>query len=350
MSVIVKFDTPPLATYSGHVAGLAATTPAATGARRLDVRSSAAQAYAAFLEQREQAFAAAVSATAPGARVVFRLRHVIGGVSPVLPRSQVGQLSSIPGVPAVYPSAWRQLLTDRSPTFIRATELWWLVGGPASAGEGVVVGVIDSGAWPEHPSLADPDPAGKSYRAPPSTWTGVGCAFGSAVPGDAFFACSNKLIGARRFMDAYELEGPILPTEFPSARADNGHGTHTSTTAPGNRVVGAAIFGIPRGVISGIAPRAHVAVYKACGDGGCFTAGPGGGHQSGRGRRGGRHQLLDRQYDGERSLHGRRRAGLPRCLRGRRVRRRVGGEQWPRREHHPRGVRSPRARWRHFMA
>ena len=272
VSVIVQFDSPPLARYTGEVAGLAATSPAVTGERRMEARSGAAQAYAAFLQRRERDFASALSTAMPGARVVHRFRSVIGGASLLVPRSQVGRLASLPGVTTVYPDPRRELQTDRSPSFIRATELWWIVGGPSTAGEGVVVGVIDSGIWPEHPSYSDPDLSGKHYRRPPGSWTGDACEFGSAVPGDEPFTCNSKLIGARRLMATYDAAVGLLPTEFPSARDDNGHGTHTSSTAAGNRGVNASIFGVRRGVVSGIAPRAHVAAYKACGDEGCFTS------------------------------------------------------------------------------
>ncbi len=57
-----------------------------------------------------------------------------------------------------------------------------------------------------------------------------------------------------------------------SARDDNGHGTHTSTTAAGNAGVDASIFGVPRGTISGIAPRAHVIMYRVCANDGCYSS------------------------------------------------------------------------------
>ena len=57
-----------------------------------------------------------------------------------------------------------------------------------------------------------------------------------------------------------------------SARDDNGHGTHTASTAPGNADVYAHMYGIPRGTVSGIAPRAYVIAYKGLGDLGGFTS------------------------------------------------------------------------------
>ena len=59
---------------------------------------------------------------------------------------------------------------------------------------------------------------------------------------------------------------------FTSARDDNGHGTHTASTAAGNGTVQATLLGIDRGTVSGIAPRAHVIAYKVCGEDGCLAS------------------------------------------------------------------------------
>jgi subtilisin family serine protease len=108
------------------------------------------------------------------------------------------------------------------------------------------------------------------YPAPPGG--PYSCNFGSPVPGDVPFTCNNKLIGAYRFMATYDLFNTLLPGEFPSARDDNGHGTHTTATAAGNGNVAANILGTDLGVISGLAPRAHILTYKICGDIGCYSS------------------------------------------------------------------------------
>lgn len=269
VSVIVKLDAEPLATYRGGVPGLAATSPEVTGAPKLDLNSPGSLAYLGHLAQVESTFEATAAKALTKAQVTNRFDVILGGVSMLVPADQVSALAKLPGVKAVYPDELLQLDTDSSPQFIGAPSAWNQMGGQESAGEGVVVGVIDTGIWPEHPSFSDPDPSGKPY-APLASWHGTRCEFGSAVPGDVPFTCNNKLVGAARFMATYSALIPLLPDEYRSARDDDGHGTHTSSTSAGNAKVAASIFGIPRGTVSGIAPRARVAMYKVCGVQGCF--------------------------------------------------------------------------------
>src|SRR5262245_16073486 len=272
VGVIVQLQDPSLASYNGGVLGLAPTSPQATGAARLDPGSSQSRAYLQHLIRQQDTFESNAKATLR-ARVTQRFDVVLNGVAMQVPADQLAAVARLPGVRAVYPDELLHLDTDSSPQFLGIPPLWRELGGQGSAGEGVVVGVLDSGVWPEHPSLSDPDPLGKPYPAPPPPASGSrGCAFtGGAHPGPAV-TCNNKLIGAERFMATYDSVVGLLPDEFTTARDDNGHGTHTSTTATGNRGVAASIFGIPRGTISGMAPRAHVIAYKVCGDKGCFQS------------------------------------------------------------------------------
>jgi subtilisin family serine protease len=273
VSVIVKLQVASLAGYSGGIAGLRATNPTVTGASKLDPTALDSQRYLAFVDKQIDGFAAGAQKAIRGATVTQKFDMVLGGIAMQVPQDQVAMLRTLPGVTEVYPDSLLQLDTDRSPQFIGAPKLWQALGGQGSAGEGVIVGVLDTGIWPEHPSYSDPDPLGKPYPAPPPPISGTrACQFsGGANPGPAF-TCNNKLIGARRFMATYDAQVGLLPGEFTTARDDNGHGTHTSSTAAGNRGVAASIFGVPRGTVSGIAPRAHVIMYKVCGDQGCFNS------------------------------------------------------------------------------
>lgn len=265
VSLIVKLDAAPLASYGGGVPGLAATSPRATGAPQLDARSPEARRYLDYLDQRQRDFAALAATQVPQARITAHYRHVFGGVALLVPADQVDQVAKLPGVTGVYRGEWHQLTANRNPQFIGAPTIWQALGGRNEAGEDVVVGVIDSGIWPEHPSFADDG----SYPPAPAGWGG---ACEAPLDSSPVITCTNKLIGARAFIETYKAAVGLGPGEYNSARDDDGHGTHTASTAAGNSGVPAEIFGISRGTISGIAPRAHVAAYKACGAIGCATA------------------------------------------------------------------------------
>jgi subtilisin family serine protease len=266
--VLVKLDHDPVATYAGGVAGYAATSPAATG-RRLS-GSSAEKRYENYLAERENAFVKALASKVPGASVRTRLRTVYGGVSATVPANQIDEVLKIPGVAAVQKDEVRRALTDASGEFIGATSLYPRLGGDRNAGKGIIVGVIDTGAWPEHSSFADQGNLG----APPPKADGTPreCDFGDnpLTPEPDVFECNNKLIGGAVFLDNFiAANGPV---KYNSARDSEGHGTHTASTAAGNVLSSAEVFGVDRGPVAGIAPGAWVSVYKALGTGGFGTS------------------------------------------------------------------------------
>lgn len=187
--------------------------------------------------------------------------------------SNLDAIASLSGVTGIYLDEFQELDTDAGPQWIGAPAVWSALGGQENAGEGVIVGVIDTGIWPENPSFADPDPNGNPYAAPAGTYT---CDLGS-TRGDGSdlgldFQCNNKLIGAYRFMDTFEAVVGLTDTEFTSARDDDGHGSHTASTAAGNSNVTANVLGNDLGIISGVAPRAQIIAYKALGVGGGFSS------------------------------------------------------------------------------
>jgi hypothetical protein len=156
VSVIVKLDVDSVASYDGGIPGLAATNPAVAGTDKLDLNSPAVQQYQAYVDGVQKDFEETATKSIAGAEVTNRFDLILGGVSLVIPADQVSTLTKLPGVVAVYPDELLHLDTDNSPQFIGAPTAWNLAGGQESAGEAVVVGVLDTGIWPEHPSFSDP--------------------------------------------------------------------------------------------------------------------------------------------------------------------------------------------------
>ncbi len=281
---IVQLADAPAATYAGNVSGLAATR-VAPGAR-FDAATPSVRAYVNYLNLRRSA-ALAVVGNAP---VLHRYDLVFHGFAAKLTDSEASALKGAAGVVSVTESALRKLDTSRTPGFlgINAPGGLWLQLDAASRsvkGEDVIVGVIDSGVWPEDASFSDKTAGGKAvaynqpgtvvYGAAPAKWKGIcqaGEGFTSAM-------CNNKLIGARYYVAGFDAgPGVLTDLEYRSPRDGDGHGSHTASTAGGNSNVDAVIDGIGAGVMSGIAPRARIAAYKVCwqatvaANTGCYTA------------------------------------------------------------------------------
>ncbi len=271
VNYLVKISDASLATYDGSIPGLAATSPKVTG-KPLDVSSPESVAYLAYLNGKIDALVANLQAAIPGLRVGHRFDVVLGGVSVQLPQRFLERLPFVSGVSGVLADDLMTIDTFNSPQFIGAPTTWRRLGGQEKAGEGVIVGILDSGIWPETDSFADPDPSGKPFATPRPRTDGTPwpCDFSSGTNPGAPFSCNNKLISAQRFMDTYEAVIGLEPYEFTSARDDDGHGSHTASTAAGNYGVSVKVGNRDFGEISGISPRSHVVAYKVCGEQGCF--------------------------------------------------------------------------------
>jgi subtilisin family serine protease len=246
---IVLLKDAPLAAYNGGVHGLAATNPEVTGARRLNAGSAASQAYLHYLAGRQDAAKSAInSALGRSAKVAFRYETVLNGLAIEMSAAEAGRVAALDGVARVVPDKNLKLLTDNGPTWIGAPAVWGGTGGGAGTmGEGIVVGDIDTGINHDHPSFAAVGGDGYHVTNPKGRYFGV-CDPVTGAP-----LCNSKLIGI------YDFTG-TLPED------DNGHGSHTASTAAGN-VLDMALVAPTITVnrhISGVAPHANIIAYKAC--------------------------------------------------------------------------------------
>jgi subtilisin family serine protease len=267
---VVQLVDAPLASYEGALPGLGATRPA-PGAR-LDTAQADVQAYRRYLESRQAAVAAAV----PAAPVYYRYAAVFNGFAARLSAAELQKLAAHPGVRAITADEPRRLATHYTPAFLglAGPSGVWLrtdASGRVLQGEGVVIGHVDGGVWPENPSFSDKvDVQGRPVPAhepgtvvydplPPGRYRGI------CQAGEGFSAamCNRKLVGARWFSAGWDASGNVAhDTEYRSPRDADGHGSHTLATSGGNAGVAAPAIGVSG--LSGMAPRARLAAYKAC--------------------------------------------------------------------------------------
>jgi subtilisin family serine protease len=267
---MVRFDLDPVASYAGGIDGLGATSPSVAG--QLRSTSARVQSYERFLATRMTSIADSILRTVRGSRILRTFTVVYGGASMLVPAGAIRELLQVPGVVAVQRDRLSHTLTTTTPHFLGADRVWPNIGGPRRAGRNVVVGVLDSGIWPEHPSFED---LGLGAFPP-----AAGCEFGDGSDprlGEPF-TCNRKLVGAYSFTDTYMDVIGAEPGEFCnnatgecSARSSDGHGTHTASTAAGAPTT-ASVFGLPRGRMSGVAPGARVIAYRVCLDLGCYSS------------------------------------------------------------------------------
>ncbi|XP_059659574.1 subtilisin-like protease SBT1.5 [Cornus florida] len=193
-------------------------------------------------------------------------KTVFHGFSAKLTAREAEELKSRPGVLSVIPDRIRQIQTTRSPQFLGlASNNPTGLLTESDSGSNVIIGVLDTGIWPERRSFND-----EGLGPVPSRWRGV-CSEGEKFPRTL---CNKKIIGARYFTDGYEASAGSInnTTDIKSARDSVGHGTHTASTAAGRNVRDASLLGLAKGVAVGIAPKAKIAVYKICWKRGCLDS------------------------------------------------------------------------------
>ncbi|HEX6928855.1 MAG TPA: S8 family serine peptidase [Gammaproteobacteria bacterium] len=240
--------------------------------RKLDVKSSASLSYAGKLQARQSMFLKAASnVLGRSATAVNRYDTVLNGVTLYLDDAERERIANLPDVQRVVPMtiAWPQ--TDSGPAFVRAPQLWdGVAGGLATQGEGILVGIMDTGISPLHPSFADIGADLYDHANPHGRY------YGDCEKAEFEHLCNDKLIGIVSYPDItvdFENDG------LPAAGIDyNGHGTHVASTAAGNVLNDIPIYEPVTGeevdfrfaTISGVAPHANIISYQVCNNG-CLT-------------------------------------------------------------------------------
>ncbi|KAM7270369.1 hypothetical protein ACFE04_029583 [Oxalis oulophora] len=169
-----------------------------------------------------------------------------------LTENEAELLRGTEGVVSVFQSKKIKLHTTRS---------WDFLGfGPTvkrtNLESDIIVGMFDYGVWPESDSFSD-----KGFGPPPKKWKGT-CDIHN-------FTCNNKIIGAKFYRTDKKFPDP---TDHPTPRDYEGHGTHTASIVAGGFVEKASFFGLGEGTAHGGVPSARIAVYKICWSDGCTDA------------------------------------------------------------------------------
>ncbi|KAF8388301.1 hypothetical protein HHK36_026967 [Tetracentron sinense] len=204
----------------------------------------------------------------PSSRLLYSYRSAMEGFAATLSEEELHALRSMNDVISIRPDRCLQLHTTYSYKFLGLSptkEGAWL---QSSFGRGTIIGVLDTGVWPESPSFND-------HHMPPvpKRWKGI-CQEGRNFSSSSH--CNRKLIGARFFSKGHSVASTssisTAVVEYVSPRDSHGHGTHTSSTAAGASVPMTGVFGNGAGEARGMAPGAHVAMYKVCWFNGCYSS------------------------------------------------------------------------------
>ncbi|MPZ51959.1 MAG: S8 family serine peptidase [Acidimicrobiia bacterium] len=274
---LVRLTDPAAPSYDGGREGLAPIAPDA--GEKFNPNSQAAREYtAAITADQDAVIERAGNAFGRDLEVRYRYTYADNGFAAVMTPDEARQLAEDPAVEFIQRNFERELHTDRGPEWIEADHVWngsTDLGLPENyLGEGMIIGVIDTGINPSNPSFADVGGDGYDHTNPLGEGNFLGvCDSTNTEQFDPNFPCNDKLIGAYGFLD--EDYQPRPDIGLGEAVDYDGHGSHTASTAGGNFVDEAEKVSPTRTDtfnIKGVAPHANIISYLGCCSGAALTA------------------------------------------------------------------------------
>ncbi|WP_028765723.1 S8 family serine peptidase [Shewanella fidelis] len=281
----VRLIESPVALYQGGIEGFQATSlekaPGKNG--KLDVTSAAVKSYRSFLSSKQDRVIQKANAVLGELDVKQRTTLAYNGLVVEMTQAQATKLATVAGIANIQREILRKPMTDSGPAIIKAPSVWsGEATGTESKGEGMIVGIIDTGINTDHPSFADVGGDGYDHTNP---W-GPGVYSGDCSA-DFPELCNDKLIGVHswpaitdQYLD-YDIDVPANGEDY------NGHGSHTAGTTAGNVLIDTNVpnvdgedTGVVFDTISGVAPHANIVSYQVClpgendeiGFAGCFPS------------------------------------------------------------------------------
>ncbi|NRD73375.1 S8 family serine peptidase [Shewanella sp. VB17] len=289
---IIRLKDAAVANYQGHISGLAATslalaqkdTHTSNNQRgKLNVSKAEVKAYVSYLKSKQRHFLMQAQAvTGNSIQAVTQFSYAINGISARMTQDQAIKLSELPAVLHIERERRERLQTDVSQTLIGSAQVWngAAAAGTQAMGEGVIVGIIDTGINSDHDSFADVGQDGYDHSNPWRQGVYVG-----DCQTDFIDMCNDKLIGIHSYPEItndYDDE-TVFGTTPPAKNGEDyaGHGSHVASTAAGNILVNVPLVdgevgklesdGVNTGLeftqISGVAPHANVIAYQVCSPG-----------------------------------------------------------------------------------
>ncbi|KAJ7521026.1 hypothetical protein O6H91_19G034600 [Diphasiastrum complanatum] len=247
----------PVVAYDGHIPDFAAT--AVPPGKKVDPSSAQVQSYISHLTNRHDDILARTFGQHGEYRKLYSYHHTLNGFAVDITPAQVDLLVKAEGVRYIEQDCKVKKMTTHTPEFLRLTShVWPLHGGPGNAGEGVIIGIVDTGINPFHPSFSSS--SSDSY-GPHVDFMGD-CEIAPEFPRGS---CNKKIIAARHFSAAASANGDFNASSLGnnSPYDTEGHGSHVASIAAGNYGVPVIVNGFDYGSASGMAPRARLAIYKA---------------------------------------------------------------------------------------